>query len=279
MPRSTRHSVPRRELPIGVFDSGIGGLTVVRAMRDALPGEEILYLGDTARVPYGGRGPDTVVRYARQCTRFLAAKGLKLLVVACNTVSAVALDILRVEFDLPVVGVIEPSARAAVQASAAGRIGVIGTEGTIRSGAYERALGAASTRCEVLGQPAPLLVPLVEEGWLEGEVPRLAVERYLTPLCERGIDALVLGCTHYPVLRPLIDEVLGGLSSRPVATISSADAAAREVLAVLQTRELAREHRRAGATRFYVTDRPEQFVRVGTRVFGVEVESAELVDL
>jgi glutamate racemase len=176
------------------------------------------------------------------------------------------------------VGVIEPSARAAVQASRAGRIGVIGTEGTIRSGAYERALGTASTRCEVLGQPAPLLVPLVEEGWLEGEVPRLAVERYLTPLCERGIDVLVLGCTHYPVLRPLIDEVLGGLSSHAVTTVSSADAAAREVLAVLETRELARSGGR-GRTRFFVTDRPEQFVRVGTRVFGVEVESAELVDL
>lgn len=278
MPGTPRRTAPRLDLPIGVFDSGIGGLTVVRALRDALPGEDILYLGDTARVPYGSRGPDTVVRYARQCARFLTARRLKLLVVACNTVSAVALDLLRVEFDLPVVGVIEPSARAAVEVSRTGRIGVIGTEATIRSGAYERALGTASTRCEVLGRPAPLLVPLVEEGWLEGDVPRLAVERYLTPLCERGIDALVLGCTHYPVLRPLIEEVLATLSSHPVATISSADAAAREVVAVLRTRELLREAHR-GTARFFVTDRPEQFVRVGTRVFGVEVESAELVDL
>jgi glutamate racemase len=269
---------PKTDLPIGVFDSGIGGLTVVRALRNALPREDILYLGDTARVPYGSRGDDTIVRYARQCTRFLAARGLKMLVVACNTVSAVALDMLRVEFDMPIAGVIEPSARAAARATKTGRIGVIGTEGTIRSAAYDRALAGASTRCEVLGQPAPLLVPLVEEGWLEGDVPRLAVERYLTPLCELGIDVLVLGCTHYPVLRPVIDEVLATLSSRPVVTVSSADAAANDVLAVLQTRELLRDTRR-GTTRFFVTDRPEQFVRVGTRVFGVEVEQAELIDL
>jgi glutamate racemase len=269
---------PRLELPIGVFDSGIGGLTVVRAMRVALPRENIVYLGDTARVPYGGRGPDTVIRYARQCTRFLADRGLKMLVVACNTVSAVALEMLRVEFDVPVVGVIEPSAHAAARATKSGRVGVIGTEGTIRSGAYDRALAAVASRCELLAHPAPLLVPLVEEGWVEGEVPRLAVERYLTPLCELGIDTLILGCTHYPVLRPLIDDVLATLSSRPVATVSSADAAANEVMAVLETRGLRREQGR-GATRFHVTDRPDQFVRVGTRVFGADVESAELVEL
>jgi glutamate racemase len=268
----------RPSLPIGVFDSGIGGLTVVRALRTALPREDLLYLGDTARVPYGGRGPDTIVRYALQCSRFLASRGLKVLVVACNTVSAVALDILRVEFDVPVIGVIEPSARAAVRASRTGRIGVIGTEGTVRSGAYERALATASTRCEVLAKAAPLLVPLVEEGWLEGDVPRLAVERYLTPLCEMGIDTLILGCTHYPVLRPVIDEVLATLSSRPVVPVSSADAAANDVLDVLRTRELLRAEGR-GTTRFFVTDQPQQFARVGTRVFGDDVESAELVDL
>jgi glutamate racemase len=278
LPRASVKVPPRTDRPIGVFDSGIGGLTVVRALRNALPREDILYLGDTARVPYGGRGADTVVRYARQCTRFLAARGLKLLVVACNTVSAVALDMLRVEFDMPVVGVIEPSARAAVRATKTGRIGVIGTEGTIRSAAYDRALANVSTRCEVLAQPAPLLVPLVEEGWLEGEVPRLAVERYLGPLCEVGIDTLILGCTHYPVLRPVIDDVLASLSSRPVATVSSADAAANEVLSVMRTRELLRDEGR-GTTRFFVTDRPEQFVQVGSRVFGVEVAAAELVDL
>ena len=278
MPRKAAERPSRIDLPIGVFDSGIGGLTVVRAMRTALPREDILYLGDTARVPYGGRGPDTVIRYARQCTRFLAQRGLKLLVVACNTVSAVALDMLRVEFDMPVVGVIEPSARAAARATKTGRVGVIGTEGTIRSGAYDRAIAAVSTRCEVLGHPAPLLVPLVEEGWIEGEVPRLAVERYLTPLCELGVDTLILGCTHYPVLRPLIDEVLGTLSSRAVATVSSADAAANEVMAVLEARELRRDEGR-GKTSFFVTDRPEQFVRVGTQVFGADVQTAELVDL
>lgn len=280
LPRPSRKPPPppRVDLPIAVFDSGIGGLTVVRALRNALPREDLVYLGDTARVPYGGRGPETVVRYARQCARFLVDRGIKMLVVACNTVSAVALDMLRVEFDLPVVGVIEPSARAAARATRSGRIAVIGTEGTIRSGAYERALAATSTRCEILGQSAPLLVPLVEEGWIEGDVPRLAVERYLTPLCDRGVDVLVLGCTHYPVLRPLIDEVLAGLSSHRVATVSSADAAANDVHATLQARGLQRASGR-GTTRFFVTDRPEQFVRVGTTVFGVEVESAGLVDL
>jgi glutamate racemase len=276
--RAPAREESRTSLPIGVFDSGIGGLTVVRAMRNALPREDIVYLGDTARVPYGGRGPDTVIRYARQCTKFLAERGLKMLVVACNTVSAVALDMLRVEFDLPVVGVIEPSARAAVRATKSGRVGVIGTEGTIRSAAYDRALATVSSRCEVLGRAAPLLVPLVEEGWIEGEVPRLAVERYLTPLCELGIDTLILGCTHYPVLRPLIDEVLATLSSRTVATVSSADAAANDVLDVLRARELLRDTKR-GTTQFFVTDRPEQFVRVGTQVFGADVQSAELVDL
>jgi glutamate racemase len=172
----------RADAPLGVFDSGLGGLTVVRALRDVLPHEDIVYLGDTARVPYGTKGSATVVRYALGCAQHLVARGVKAIVIACNTASAVAPDRLRVELDLPVLGVIEPGARAAVAASRGGRIGVLATTATIASGAYPRAVAAESTRAEVIGQAAPLLVPLAEEGWTEGDVPRLAARRYLEPL-------------------------------------------------------------------------------------------------
>ena len=172
---------------IGVFDSGLGGLTVVSAIRKALPQEKIVYLGDTARVPYGTRSAETVIRYARGCALHLLKHRVKMLVVACNTVSAVALDVMRVELDRPVLGVIVPGARAAVAAAKGGAVGVLGTTGTITSGAYPRAVASLSTRTEVFGQPAPLLVSLAEEGWLEGEVPRLVSRRYLEPLI-RGED-------------------------------------------------------------------------------------------
>jgi glutamate racemase len=193
-----------RDAPLGVFDSGLGGLTVVRALREMLPNERIVYLGDTARVPYGTKGAATVIKYALACARHLVARDVKALVVACNTVSAVAPETLRVELDLPVLGVVEPGARAAVAASRTGRIGVLATAGTIASGAYLRAVAQVSTRAEVVGQAAPLLVPLAEEGWNEGEVPRLVIRRYIEPLALAAVDVVVLGCTHYPLLRDLI---------------------------------------------------------------------------
>src|ERR1700689_1852600 len=183
-----------RNAPLGVFDSGLGGLTVVRALREMLPDERIIYLGDTARVPYGTKGPATVVKYALACAQHLVAREVKALVVACNTVSAVAPDRLRVELDIPVLGVVEPGARAAVAASRTGRIGVLATSGTIASGAYPRAVAQVSTRAEVIGQPAPLLVPLADEGWTTGEVPRLVVRRYLEALSRASVDVVVLGC-------------------------------------------------------------------------------------
>src|SRR5271166_2618715 len=195
-----------RNAPLGVFDSGLGGLTVVRALREALPSERIVYLGDTARVPYGTKAPGTVVKYALSCARHLVARDVKALVIACNTVSAVAPERLRVELDIPVLEVIEPGARAAVAATRTGRIGVLATSGTIASGAYPRAVAQISTRAEVLGQAAPLLVPLAEEGWIEGDVPRLVVRRYIEPLAVAGVDAIVLGCTHYPLLRSVIEQ-------------------------------------------------------------------------
>src|SRR5579872_5207306 len=225
-----------RDASLGVFDSGLGGLTVVRALREVLPNEHIVYLGDTARVPYGTKGAATVIKYALSCARHLARCDVKALVVACNTVSAVAPEQLRVELDVPVLGVVEPGARAAVEATRTGRIGVLATAGTIASGAYPRAVAQESTRAEVVGQAAPLLVPLAEEGWTEGEVPRLAVRRYLEPLAAAKVDVVVLGCTHYPLLKGVIeDEALAQIGDH-VRVVDSAHATAEDVKAFLETR-------------------------------------------
>ena len=275
----------RAEAPLGVFDSGLGGLTVVRALARAVPGESIIYLGDTARVPYGTRSAETVIRYARGCAQVLIERGIKGLVVACNTVSAVALELLRAELDLPVLGVVEPGARTAVRAiEAAGRIGatrigVLGTAGTVASGAYPRAVGQISTRHEVIAMAAPLLVPLVEEGWLDGDVPRLVIRRYLTPLLDAGVSVIVLGCTHYPLLAPLIAEEARALAGHSVPIVDSAEATADAV------REWIAEERilpRTGGPReleLLVTDRPQAFASVAGRFLGREVAGIELVDL
>lgn len=274
----------RRDAPIGIFDSGLGGLTVVRAIAEALPSEHLIYLGDTARVPYGTRSANTVLRYARTCSALLAKHGIKLLVVACNTVSAVALDMLQIELDLPVLGVIEPGARAAVEASSGGRIGVIATAGTVASNAYPRAVASCDTRLEVAQQPAPLLVPLAEEGWLEGEVPRLVVRRYLEALMPKergGLDALVLGCTHYPLLAPIIQEQANAIAGSPVRVIESGVAVAAELRRMLEARDQLRPLDSAGDLRVMVTDRPGKFAEVASRFLGRDVESfpVEQVDL
>lgn len=272
--------------PLGVFDSGLGGLTVVRALRESLPGERIVYLGDTARVPYGTRSAETVIRYARGCARVLIERGIKALVVACNTVSAVAIELLRAEFDLPVLGVVEPGARTAVRAveRALGgkgplRIGVLGTAGTVASGAYPRAVGQLSTRFEVIAQAAPLLVPLVEEGWLDGEVPRLVVQRYVSPLIEAGASVIVLGCTHYPLLAALIAEEAERLAGRPIPIVDSAAATADAVREwIAESRILANSAEKSGLE-LLVTDRPQTFAQVAGRFLGGEVPDVELVDL
>ncbi|MEM9192547.1 MAG: glutamate racemase [Myxococcota bacterium] len=269
--------------PIGVFDSGLGGLTVAAAVRRRLPEEAVVYLGDTARVPYGTRSRATVIRYARSCARKLVAHDIKLLVVACNTVSAVALDMLRVELDIPVLGVIGPGARAGVAASRRGRLGVIATAGTVGSGAYTRAVAAEDTRAEVFGQAAPLLVPLVEDGWLTGEVPRLCCERYLAPLAAREIDALILGCTHYPLLRGTVEEVLEGFQGETVPVVDSAEATAEELVRLMDERELRADHSHGsnGRLTLLVTDLPGRFAEVASRFLGAEVASDDvtLVDL
>jgi glutamate racemase len=270
---------PGPSAPLGVFDSGLGGLTVVRALRERCPGEDIVYLGDTARVPYGSRSPETIVRYALGCSRVLTARGVKAIVVACNTVSAVALDMMRVELDLPVLGVILPGARAAVAAAAGRMVGVLGTSGTIASGAYPRAIAALSTRTEVVGQPAPLFVPLAEEGWTDGEVPRLVARRYLEPLMAAGVRCLVLGCTHYPLLRAVIEAEAAALAGEPVSVVDSAHATAVEVDAFLSERGHATTREGRGGLELLVTDLPKSFAAMAERFLGEPVGHVEQIDL
>jgi glutamate racemase len=269
----------RAHAPLGVFDSGLGGLTVVRALRERCPQEDIVYLGDTARAPYGTRSPETIVRYALGCSRVLMARGVKAIVVACNTVSAVALEMMRVELDLPVLGVILPGARAAVAAAGGRSIGVLGTTGTIASGAYGRAIASLSTRAEVIGQAAPLLVPLAEEGWTDGEVPRLVARRYLAPVIQAGARCLVLGCTHYPLLRGVLEAEARELAGAPVTVIDSAHAAAAEVASFLAERGRANAQGRPGSLELLVTDLPRSFATVAERFLGEAVGPVEQIDL
>jgi len=271
---------PDRNAPLGVFDSGLGGLTVVRELRAQCPGEDIIYLGDTARVPYGVRSAETVIRYALGCARVLTARGVKAIVVACNTVSAVALDMMRAELDLPVLGVILPGARAAVAAARGATVGVLGTTGTIASGAYPRAVASLSTRVEVVGQAAPLFVPLAEEGWTEGEVPRLVARRYLEPLIRAGVRCIVLGCTHYPLLRGAIEVEASELAKEPVAVVDSALATAEEVASFLAERGQAAEREGKGSLELLVTDLPKSFKDMASRFLGEDdVGHVEQIDL
>ncbi|HXW83233.1 MAG TPA: glutamate racemase [Candidatus Binataceae bacterium] len=255
--------------PIGVFDSGIGGLTVLKALTAALPAEEFIYLGDTARLPYGTKSREVIVRYSRENTEFLLAKGIKLLVVACNTSSAVALDAIAAQTIVPVVGVIEPGARAAVKASHSGKIGVIATEATIGSGAYSRTIQSLRARAELYTRACPMLVPLVEEGWTDNDIAERTVAFYLESLKQSGIDTLLLGCTHYPLLTRLIERVLGP----GVRVIDSATATAAAVREKLVALHLLRRGGRGGQS-FFVTESPERFIRVGRNFIGGAVESA-----
>ena len=263
------------ERAIGIFDSGVGGLTVLRELRRQLPQEELVYLGDTARVPYGTKSPQTVARYAREAARFLVGQRVKLLVVACNTASAVALHDLAAIHHLPVVGVIEPGARRALERSRSGRIGVIGTEGTIRSRAYEQALRAGNPDVEVWVAPCPLFVPLAEEGWAEHPVARLAAAEYLAPLLRQGIDTLVLGCTHYPLLKRTLQEVVGPA----VELIDSAEETAKSVATLLAVQGLARHAGPPASPRFFVTDLPDRFERVGGAFLGAPLAGVSTVTL
>lgn len=269
----------RRDAALGVFDSGLGGLTVVRALRSALPHENIIYLGDTARVPYGTKGAATVTRYAQSCANHLVSRNVKAIIIACNTVSAVAPERLRVDLDLPVLGVIEPGARAAAAATKLFKVGVLATAATIASGAYPRAIAACSTRIETYGQAAPLLVPLAEEGWTDGEVPTLAARRYLEPLAKAGVDVVILGCTHYPLLFEVIEREAKAMIGPHVTILNSASVVAQEVAGFLDERDLLRRSDEPGTTQLYVTDLPRTFDETAARFLGERAGAAEQIDL
>ncbi|MGA9997735.1 MAG: glutamate racemase [Pyrinomonadaceae bacterium] len=275
----------KRDLPIGIFDSGVGGLTVYRALHERLPDEHFVYLGDTARVPYGTKSLATVERYAIENARFLEAHGIKLLVVACNTASALALPAIGRAVEVDVIGVIEPGARAAVEASVEKRIGVIATEATVQSCAYTEAIARREPEAKVIARACPLFVSLAEEGWAETDVARTVAAEYLGLIKESAVDTLVLGCTHYPILRRVIQETVG----ERVRLIDSGEATARDVAALLHDKELTR---RASVDRsarerhlcdyldhFYVTDAAERFARVAERFLGSAPSVLEAVEV
>ncbi|MDT4897405.1 MAG: glutamate racemase [Acidobacteriota bacterium] len=278
-----------QDLPIGIFDSGVGGLTVYRALHERLPDEHFVYLGDTARVPYGTKSLQTVERYAVENSLFLEAHGIKLLVVACNTASALALPAIRRAVDVDVIGVIEPGARAAVESSSrsaeARSIGVIATEATIRSGAYLGAIAKLAPSIKVIERACPLFVSLAEEGWAETDVSRSVAAEYLQEIKADGVGTLVLGCTHYPILRRVIQETMGD----SVLLIDSGEATARDVERLLMAKELSRnavEEDRArerhlcdDLDHFYVTDAAERFSRVAERFLGSAPSILEAVEV
>jgi len=258
---------------IGIFDSGIGGLTVLKEIVAELPDENIIYLGDTARVPYGIRSAETVTRYSFENTQFLLAQEIKMLVVACNTATAVSLDAVKKEFPLPVIGVVEPGARAAVAATKTGHVGVIGTEATIGSGAYEKTIKKLAPDVEVHSLACPLFVPLVEEGWTDNDVAELVARTYLAPLQGTGIDTLVLGCTHYPLLKTVIRKAVGS----GIALIDSATETAKEVADVLEKLKWRGNGKGEGIRKYYVTDTPVRFERIGKGFLGDSSLHAEQV--
>ena len=265
-----------RDLPIGVFDSGIGGLTVVRELRRQLPHESVLYFGDTARVPYGPKSPETVLHYSREAAAFLMERGVKALVIACNTATAHAHEALRDELSIPVIGVIEPGARAAAAATRTGRIGVIGTAGTIASGAYDLAVRRlVGDRARVYAQPCPLFVPLVEEGLNEHPAARLIADDYLAPLRTVDVDVLVLGCTHYPLLRELVADLMG----ESVRLVDSAEETALETRRELTDDGLLRTEGGETEYRFAVSDLPLRFREIGRRFVGDLIGPVEQVDI
>ena len=269
------NSAPDKSAPIGVFDSGIGGLTVVRELIRQLPNESIIYFGDTARVPYGPKGPETVLRYSREIVSFLKGQGVKAIVIACNTATAHALTALRGENDLPIVGVIEPGARAAAKTTRTGKVGVIGTQGTINSKAYERAILAVAPDADITALACPLFVPLAEEGWLDKPATSLIADEYLAPIAAEHVDTVVLGCTHYPLLKKVIGHAVG----RDVRLIDSAEETAAETAATLRDAGLEHDQTNDAKYRFIASDAPEQFLRVGQRFLGSAIDRVETVTL
>jgi glutamate racemase len=259
--------------PIGVFDSGIGGLTVVRALMARLPLENIIYFGDTARVPYGVKSVDTIALYACQIAQFLLQQEVKLLIVACNTMAAVAHRAIAELSPVPVLDVIDAGARTAVAVTQTKRVGVIGTPATINSGAYNRAIHRLDPQVRIFAQTCPLFVPLVEEGWLNHRATRLVAEEYLQPLLEHDLDTLVLGCTHYPLLKPLLQEIVGDR----IHLVDSAEAMANQTAAILDFQDLGRRHNSPSAHHYYVSDVPYRFQSIGEAFLGRVLADVQVV--
>ena len=273
-----------RNLPIGIFDSGVGGLTVYRALHERLPNERFVYLGDTARVPYGTKSLATVERYAVENSRFLAAHGIKLLVVACNTASALALPAIRAAIKIPVMGVIEPGSRAAVEIAQGANIGVIATEATVQSHAYSKAIASMGATGQVIERACPLFVSLAEEGWADSDVTRIVARDYLSEFHKTTLGVLVLGCTHYPILREVISETVG----REITLIDSGEATARDVESLLESSDLTHEDALGlyqerqlcdDLDHFYVTDAAERFAKVAERFLGSAPSILEAVEI
>lgn len=270
------------DLPIGVFDSGVGGLTVLHAIHGMLPNERLLYLGDTARVPYGTKSPQSIIRYALQAAAYLRSRGIKMLVVACNTASAVALEELQEKLaPLPVVGVIQPGASAAVQSGNGGQYLVLATEATVRLGAYRRAIGGLDASASITEQPCEMMVALAEEGWTEGEIPEAIIRRYVAePLARMTAGqprSIILGCTHFPLLRAAIRRVVGD----DIAIVDSASTAATTVANLLNERGLNRQQNDRPPLRLLVTDGPRRFARIGGMFLAEDVAESdiELIDI
>ncbi len=265
----------RKKLPIGVFDSGVGGLTILRELLKFLPHESVIYLGDTARVPYGTKSRSTVLKFTTQAIEFFATKGIKMLLIACNTSSSLALPELKDGFDFPIYGVIEPGVREALKVTRTGRIGVIGTRATIASNIYERKLKALNPNLEVFSFPCPLFVPLVEEGWIDDPITYKVAQRYLDNLKKESVDTLILGCTHYPLIKDVIQYVMG----KSVALVDSAWAFVYEIKEELKKLNLENNSNNNPRYEFYVSDEPEQFKRLGSFFLGREISSVNRVDL
>ena len=263
--------------PIGIFDSGVGGLTVLHAVRQRLPRENIIYLGDTARVPYGTKSRETIERYAVEDAAFLVEKGIKMIVVACNTASAMSRERLRREFNVPILSVLGPGARMAVRLTRNRRIGVIATEATIESRAYEDAIreSCGQQELEIFPRACPLFVPLVEEGETDSPITHMVAEKYLAPLRDQRIDTLVLGCTHYPLLK----KVIAGRIGEEVSLVDSAEATAEETASLLEREGLTNQSEEQGSSRFYVTDAAQRFHRIAESILGEPLPHLDAVEV
>lgn len=267
--------VQKRDLAIGIFDSGIGGLTVAKEIMKQMPSESLVYFGDTARLPYGNKSKETVIRYSRQIYRFLRSEQVKAIVIACNTASAHALDVLSAESDIPVIGVIKAGAHAAVQSTRNGRVGVMGTEGTVRSGVYEKTIREENPEIEVLQKACPLLVPLVEEGLAHDRITDEIINRYMSELKGKYIDTLILGCTHYPLLSAAISRAMG----EQVELVNPAYETAAELKEILREQSLLREKGEEGGQRFYVSDLAERFADFASSILPARIAKTEKINI